>query len=343
MDSLIDILKRLLPDVVEIIQKRYQILRYVQIMQPVGRRSLSQSLHMSERVLRGEIDFLKDQDLLSVSTAGMTLTEEGQKILEKMADVMRDITSLPEYERQLEKHLGIKQCIVVSGNSDKSSWVKAEMGRACLNSIKKHLEEENIIAVTGGTTMAAVADALTPDFGGKKLLFVPARGGIGTDVKNQANTICEKMAEKTNANHMVLYVPDQVSADTYESFVNEPSINEVLRKIKSANVLIHGIGDALTMAKRRKTSQEELEMIQNGKAAAEAFGYYFNENGEIVHRVRTVGLKLEDLANISHIYAVAGGTSKAKAIKAYMKIAPENTVLVTDEAAAKVLLKVKNF
>ena len=74
-------------------------------MQPVGRRSLSQSLHMSERVLRGEIDFLKDQDLLSVSTAGMTLTEEGQKILEKMADVMRDITSLPEYERQLEKHL----------------------------------------------------------------------------------------------------------------------------------------------------------------------------------------------------------------------------------------------
>jgi len=339
MDLMIDILKRLLPDVVEIIQKRYQILRYVKIMQPVGRRSLAQSLHMTERVLRGEIDFLKDQNLLSVSTAGMTITDEGIRILDVLAELMRGITSLPEVEREIKNLFQIQQSIVVSGDSDKSSWVKAEMGRACLNSIKKHLKEENIIAVTGGTTMAALADALTPDFGGKNLLFVPARGGIGTDVKNQANTICEKMAEKANAKHMVLYVPDQVSADVYDSFIHEPSISEVLNKIKSANILIHGIGDAITMAKRRKTSPEDLEKIEKGKAVTEAFGYYFNENGEIVHRVQTVGLKLEDLSHISHIYAVAGGTTKAKAIKAYMKIAPKNTVLVTDEAAARQLLK----
>lgn len=39
------------------------------------------------------------------------------------------------------------------------------------------------------------------------------------------------------------------------------------------------------------------------------------------------------------IIAVAGGSSKARAIAAYMKNAPEKTYLITDEGAAKMILK----
>lgn len=339
MDSILDVQKRLLPDLIQVMQKRYQILRYIKIMQPVGRRSLSQSLHITERVLRAEIDFLKDQDLIFVTNSGMSLTEEGKIILVKLEHIMKDISGMPELEAQLQDKLNVEKCIVVSGNSEDSEWVKSEIGRACLNSIKLHLEDDNIIAVTGGSTMAAVADAITPDFGKKNLLFVPARGGIGSNAKNQANTICEKMAERSHSNHMVLYVPDQVSDATYESFIQEPAIRDVLNKIQSANILIHGIGDALTMAKRRKTSEEDFKKIIDGNAVGEAFGYYFNEDGEIVHKVQTIGLHLKDLPKIPHIYAVAGGETKVKAIKAYMKIAPKNTVLVTDEYTTKLILK----
>ncbi len=59
-----------------------------------------------------------------------------------------------------------------------------------------------------------------------------------------------------------------------------------------------------------------------GHAVGEAFGYYFNEEGEVVHKVPTIGLQLEDLSHIEHVIAVAGGSSKAKAIRAYMKSAP---------------------
>ena len=107
--------------------------------------------------------------------------------------------------------------------------------------MKKVLKDKNIIAVTGGTTIAAIADHLTPEFGKKDLLFVPARGGIGADLKHQANMICSKMAERTGGNHMVLYVPDQVSAETYQTFIHEPSIREVLAKIESADCLLHGM------------------------------------------------------------------------------------------------------
>jgi central glycolytic genes regulator len=49
-------------------------------------------------------------------------------------------------------------------------------------------------------------------------------------------------------------------------------------------------------------------------------------------------MQLDDLESIPHIIAVAGGSSKAGAIEAYFK-KPRRTVLVTDEGAAKELLR----
>jgi len=64
MVSFIEIQKRLLPDLLTVMQKRYYILQYIKNMQPVGRRSLAVSLGLTERVLRSEVEFLKDQQLV---------------------------------------------------------------------------------------------------------------------------------------------------------------------------------------------------------------------------------------------------------------------------------------
>lgn len=339
MDDLLDIQKRILPDLVEVMQKRYQILQYINAMQPVGRRNLSSSLGLTERVLRSEVEFLKNQNLIQMSAQGMSMTKEGKDILERLERVMREITGISRLESQLKAKMGIARVVVVPGDSDVSPWVKNELGNACATSMKSRLNRDNIIAVTGGTTMAAVAETLTPEFGEKNLLFVPARGGLGEDVNNQANTVCAIMADKTNSRHRVFYVPDQVSSEIYESFIKEPIIYEVLGLIKSASMVLHGIGDAITMAERRSTTSEDMEKIIRGNAVGEAFGYYFNEAGEIVHKVLTIGLQLDDLADVDTIIAVAGGASKAKAIRAYMKQAPRSTILITDEGAAKNLVQ----
>lgn len=339
MQSLLDIQKRLLPDLLEIMQKRYQILHYIRFMQPVGRRSLALSLDLTERILRSEVEFLKEQRLIEIHSSGMTLSIEGIDILEKLDGVMREVSGIDTLEKELQQKLKVKEVIVVTGNSDISPWVKSELGKAGALRMKKVLSGENIIAVTGGTTMATIAKMLNPIPESKNLLFVPARGGLGEDVKNQANTIVAKMAEKMRSSYRVLYVPDQVSDESYISIMKEPSIKEVISLIKASDIVIHGIGEASMMAKRRNTSEDIMEKIKNGNAVGEAFGYYFNEHGEIVHKVQTVGIQLEHLKHANEVIAVAGGSSKAKAIQAYMKSAPENTTLITDEAAALQLLK----
>ena len=339
MHSILDIQKRLLPDLLAVMQQRYTLLKTINFLQPVGRRTLAATLGYSERVLRAEVDFLKDQNLINSHSGGMSLSEEGKNLLEDLESLMRELKGIDVMEMELKHRLGIRKAIIVPGDSDLSPMAKKEMGRATVKGMRKLLKDKNIIAVTGGSTMAAVAEEMKPGISKEELMFVPARGGIGEDVQNQANTVCAIMAANTNSRHRVFYVPDQVSLDIYESFIREPVVHEVLALIKSAGMVLHGIGDAITMAERRKTDPDDMEKIIAHHAVAEAFGYYFNEQGEIVHKVLTIGLQLDDLNEIPNVLAVAGGSSKAKAIRSYLKQAPPQTILITDEGAAKLLLK----
>ncbi|WP_088809779.1 MULTISPECIES: sugar-binding transcriptional regulator [Listeria] len=340
MSDLINIQQKLLPDVLAVMQKRYQILRSIYFAEPVGRRTLAGMLGMSERVLRGEVEFLKAQGLIDIASSGMTVTKEGLIVFRDLESIMNQLSGLHSAENRLAELLQIKKCLVVQGDSDITPWVREEMGRVAVKQLDLALvEKRNVVAVMGGSTMATFADTMPSDFAkGRELLFVPGRGGIGEDLDNQANTICDRIATKTGTKHRVLYVPEQLGEEAYQSLMKEPAIQEGLRLVQSANAIVHGIGDALTMAKRRHTSDEVIDKITRLEAVGEAFGYYFNEQGEVVHKVSTFGLQFEDLAKIPHIIVVAGGTSKAKAIKSYMKSAPKNTILVTDEGAANMLL-----
>jgi central glycolytic genes regulator len=339
MYSLLDIQKRLLPDLLEVMQKRYTILQYIDRMQPVGRRSLAQALGITERILRSEVDFLKDQNLISITSAGALITADGSDLLDKLEGMMRVATGIDLMESQLKAAFKIQNVVIVTGDSDQSPWVKSELGRASAASMKNLITGKATIAVTGGSTMAAVAEKLSPNIRSDELLFVPARGGIGEDVQNQANTICSIMAANTRSKHLTFYVPDQVSEEIYSSFLKEPMIKDVLEKIRSASMVLHGIGDAMTMAERRKTNPNELAKMKAENAVAEAFGYYFNEAGDVVHKALTVGLQLSDLDQIPNVIAVAGGASKVKAIRAYLQKAPSQTILITDEGAATGLLE----
>lgn len=340
MHTIIKLQSQIVPDLLAVMQKRYHILRSISLVEPVGRRTLADILGMTERILRSEAEILKSLQLIEVKTAGMTVTQKGQKLLRDLEDVMREISGIRELEKKLQELLGVQKVVIVPGDSDESFLVKEEIGLAGAKVLSSCLDEENIIAVTGGTTIACVAQMLTKEMGqGKKLLFVPARGGIGEEVKYQANVICATMAEKTNGSHRVLYVPDQVSQEVHDSLMKEPAIQDVVKQIKSANIVLHGIGEAITMAKRRGTDQDAMKQIIQKNAVGEAFGYYFDEEGEIVHKVPTIGLQIHDLNDKQHCIAAAGGKSKAKAIKSYCKIAPKNTILVTDEGAAKEILK----
>lgn len=338
MKSLVKLQTKLVPDLLKVMRQRYYILQSVYSFEPIGRRALAEKLNATERQVRSEIDFLHQQGLLEVTSKGMYLSKEGKLLLEQMAEFMREITGLSMLEERIREKLKVEEVVIVPGDSDTYEQVKREMGKACVTILKKVVKKPSTIAVTGGTTMAAVAEVMSPLQ--QKCLFLPARGGVGEKVENQANGIAAQMAQKAKGDYRLLYVPDPLSETAYHSLVHEPSIQNTLEQLKTANIVIHGIGDALTLAKRRNTDAETVERLVREKAMGEAFGYYFDEDGNIVHKVRTLGIHLEDLEAMDAVISVAGGRSKAKAITSFLKQRKTN-VLITDEGAAKEILQLE--
>ena len=222
MRSLIEVQRKLLPELLSVMQKRYQILQYIRLMQPIGRRNLAVSLGLTERVLRSEVTFLKEQDLIDIYPSGMTLTNEGELLLAELEEVMKEVSGLRSLETTLKEAFSLSEVVVVSGDSDQSPWVKNEMGRASVSCIKERLVgKKNTVAVTGGTTLAAVAEMMTPDL--KHLiyfLYLLVEELVKMYKTKQIRFVLRWL--KGHESLSLLYVPDQVSDEIYQSMIDEP-------------------------------------------------------------------------------------------------------------------------
>ncbi|MDF2964053.1 MAG: central glycolytic regulator [Paenibacillus sp.] len=333
MREILNIQKQLLPDLLDTMKERYTILHHIMVSGVVGRRTLAVSLNTTERILRSEVDFLKEQGLLEIEATGMRISEAGRQLLESLEPMVKELFGLNELEDRIRQHFGLKQVIIVPGDSDVSPHTKKELGRAGAAALRKYVSKDEVIAVTGGSTMAEVAYHLSSSTSLKGSWFVPARGGLGESVDFQANTIASTMAKKTGASYRLLHVPDHLGEDAYQSLMQDSTILEIIEFIRKARIVIHGMGEAMVMARRRKVDEATTASLQNDGALAEAFGYYFDRGGKILHKMPTVGLRIEDIQEMDCVIGVAGGKSKGEAIASVLSFGHED-ILVTDEAAA---------
>lgn len=338
MREIIEIQKKLLPDLMQVMEKRYAILHRILVSGTIGRRTLAASVDLTERVLRTELDVLRAQGLLETGTAGMTLSDAGRQLVEQMAPIIKELFGLSDLEASVCAAFGLKQVVIVPGDSDTSDVTKRDLGRAAGIVLRDSLSQGDVVAVMGGTSMARMASQFTTSASLKDNWFVPARGGLGESVDYQANTIASQLAKRAGARYRMLHVPDHLSEEAYQTIMQEPNVRDVVDMIRGARIVVHGIGDALTMARRRKLNEETMSELLKDGALAEAFGYYFDRNGKVVHRMATAGLRLEDIEAAGLVIGIAGGRSKGEAIASVLRFG-HNDVLVTDEAGAKEALK----
>jgi len=343
--TVLEIQKRLAPEIVDVLRKRYNILRHIRSSGVVGRRTLATALHMTERVLRAETEFLKQQGLIETSAGGMQISMEGVRLLSEMEPMMKEWFGLYELEERIAELYHLRQVVVVPGDSDREASAKRELGKAGAIELTKAAAELSsavpddpiVIAVTGGSTIVEVAEHLNTSPSLKNAMFVPARGGLGERVELQAGTIASSMAKRTGGGYRLMHVPDDVGEEAIATLMSEPHIREVVDIVRKARIAVHGIGEAYVMARRRRLDAASIERLRQSGAVAESIGYYFNREGQVVHKMPTVGLRLEDVERMETVIAVAGGASKAEAIAAVLKHGNED-VLIIDEAAAKKII-----
>ncbi len=345
VDQFFKIQNKLVPELIAIAERRYNMLREIQHSQPVGRRNLAEKLCEAERTIRKELDFLKSIGLVVITAAGATLTNEGFELLKELVDYIKIIKDIGELEEKVREILDISQILIVPG-SQESEYNQQDLGRFAAGELKNIIEDREeqdkplIMAVTGGTTMAEVADHIIEDGRKRPIIVIPGRGGLGEDVEIQANTIAANFAKKLGGSYRMLHVPDNLQEATLNQLAEEPQIKEVLELLAQTDILIHGVGTAKEMANRRRLAGDEFAYLKEKGAVGEAFGFYFNEEGEIVYTTTSVGLKLDDLTQDKLlVIAIAQGEEKARAILSV--VSPKyHDILITDEKTALEILEI---
>lgn len=338
MKSLLKIQQKLIPQAIELMERRYSILRQISLSEPIGRRTLANILDIGERIVRSETEFLKEQGLIDVAVSGMTITKEGTELLDELKDIMNDIMGLSTLQEKVKEKLGIKKVLLVPGSFDKNESLLRDVARCGAEYLQSILKDGYTVSITGGSTMLEFANSIKTEKKHSSVTVVPARGSMGTDVETQSNNIVAITSKKLNASYKLLHIPDELGVKAMKTLTQEPEIKKTLDYIEKTDILVFGIGRADEMARRRKLSEQKVEEIMSKGAVGEAFGYYFNKDGDIVSNLNTVGIDLETFKNVENNIAIFAGTRKAEALIALSNI-NKNIVLITDEESACKILE----
>ena len=202
------------------------------------------------------------------------------------------------------------------------------------------LQNGNTLAVTGGSTVAAVARSIqsqTP----LNVMVVPARGGIGRSVELQANTLAEEIAGRLGGHYRLIHLPDIMDAAAMQEMLKMPDVHEAMELLERADVILHGVGIAAeTMRNRNVDRATQQELLQRG-AEGESFGAYYDMAGNCLMESSSVGVDLARLKRTCRMIAAAAGSSKARAILSVLRHTP-HALLVTDQGAAEKMLRIMN-
>lgn len=334
----LQMIKKIAPEEISALVRRYRILRTIALLEPVGRRTISLSLDFSERTVRNETEKLHRQQLIVVSREGMKVTEEGKNLLTDMEPFVKSMNGISEMEKHLADLLGIKKVYLAEQDSKDGQTVKKELGRIAADVLLHNISKESKITLTGGSTLASMVESMPFSNTKKAELVLPARGSIGGILEQQADTLAAGLAEKLGARYKLLQLPDHMSQKAFEEMKHEPLIQETITQIKQADILILGVGNALEMAQKRQVDSTVYEFLLKKGAVAEMLGYYLDSKGTIVYSSYSIGLRLEELSRIKTIIVVAGGKNKAEALAAVCCKMPQ-AILITDKMTAKEIYK----
>ncbi|MBR4359367.1 MAG: hypothetical protein IKP32_01970 [Clostridia bacterium] len=330
------VLSRIAPDLMADIGRRAQVLSSIESMQPVGRRALAARLNLPEREVRAAAAALKEQGLITMDAAGMQLTPQAIEVLSGAHDLSRAMFGLTKLEQALERLLSVPHVVVVAGNADADPQVLREVGRAAAHRVHKLMQSGMTLAVTGGRTMSEMAQGIqsaTP----MNVMVVPARGGIGSSVEIQANTVAAEIARRVGGHHRSMHLPDTLDQAALQEMMKLPEVRETLDLLRRTDLVVHGIGRADVMAQRRRLPADDVEKLRTHRAVGEAFGDFFDFDGKTVLQASTVSLSLGKAYKESKMVAVAAGERKAEAIIAATRHEKHDS-LITDEAAAQAIV-----
>ncbi|GAA5618506.1 sugar-binding transcriptional regulator [Brucella anthropi] len=258
-----------------------------------------------------------------------------------------DITECIDLENRLADMYGLDYCEVVPDIGEEGLPLMA-LGHAGADFLRREIEhgDHEVIGIGHGRTLSAAVNYM-PRVVANDLRFVSLLGGLTRNFAANPHDVMHRIAEKTGMPAYVMPVPFFANtAEDREVLLAQRGVTTVFDMGCQAELKIVGIGTVDAQAQLVTSGMIELaevEEIANLGGVGEMLGHFFDANGqrlETALTARTIAASVEN-ADMSRIVGLAGGISKAEAIRAVLK-SGRLYGLITDERTAKTLVEQPN-
>jgi DNA-binding transcriptional regulator LsrR (DeoR family) len=253
--------------------------------------------------------------------------------------------SLFELEDRLKAVFGLKDAIVIPSVPESSSSSLHALGTAAADYLLTHLRDSDVLAITPGTTVQAVVQAIetTRPY---KVEVVPVLGAIQGPIESDMNYLAMNLGERLGAKAYQLHAPAFVDTPEHgEALRSMGPVKEILDIARRANIALVGIGTVDAEVSRfvqfTALSAEDLKRIAEVCGGVGEIGaYVYDIEGKPCAKAfadRVIGLTLAEIQKIPFRIGVAATAAKALPIYGALRGGYIHT-LITDEAAANGIL-----
>lgn len=249
-----------------------------------------------------------------------------------------------ELERRLRERWPNTECQVIDAVTGNPETTLDLVGKAAASYLRSLIENESVLAISGGKAVSAIADNLE-ERSAYACTVVPLTGGVQgqhyTDVNHLATRIADGLGGVAKLIHAPLHADSQEERDLLMSV---KSVHGVMSCARSADVAIFGIGsvagEGATYFAAQPLSEKQREELYQDGVRAEFVGYLIDHNGRLCDselNSKLVSLDLAQTQQIPSRIGIASGEDKVEPICAVLNGGHVNALILDDGTAQKVL------
>lgn len=257
-----------------------------------------------------------------------------------------------ELEARMKAVFGLQEAIVIPAVGETNISLLNALGTVAADFLLEHLRDGDVLAITPGTTVQAVAQSInaTRPY---KIEVVPILGAIQGQIESDMNYLATHMGERLGAKSYQLHAPAFVDTREHcELLRSMEPVKKILDIARNANIALLGVGTVDPEVSRfvqfTALSAEDLKHIAEGCGGVGEIGaYVYDIEGRACSKEyadRVIGLTLAEIQQIPFRIGVAASAAKALPIYGALRGGYLHA-LITDEAAARGVLELfdENF
>lgn len=241
---------------------------------------------------------------------------------------------------ELQKHYGLQHSLVVEVATEEPGDIQDRLGQAGARLLEEILTEDDVLGLTSGRTIGALARALQE----LPHCDVVQLAGVAGAIQETGIEVMRRVSSVARVQPWAVYSPLVVSdAESARAILRQHDTKRTFEQYRRVSVAVVAVGswkpeDSQMIHNPALTTADRDQLLAAG-ARAEIGATLIAADGTIITDLddRTIAISEPELRRVPTVIALAGGARKTSAIHAVLRSGLVNS-LVTDTATAHRLL-----